>query len=132
MTPWPGAPPSGPRGLPAWSGSVCGAIAGGEETLPRSSVSAFLRCPQNGTVKSNEELVKVLNAAEVPGTDVVGEPPPPLPPRCRRCVLPWLHRSLCMALLAGSAAARFTSTSLFVSAEIGCRRVYSMGATLAH
>ncbi|KAL4419856.1 hypothetical protein ABPG75_006954 [Micractinium tetrahymenae] len=25
----------------------------------------------NGTVKSNEELVKVLNAAEVPGTDVV-------------------------------------------------------------
>lgn len=28
---------------------------------------------QNGTVKSNEELVKVLNAAEVPGTDVVGE-----------------------------------------------------------
>ncbi len=74
----------------------------------------------------------MLNAAEVPGTDVVGEPPPPLPPRCRRCVLPWLHRSLCMALLAGSAAARFTSTRLFVSAEIGCRRVYSMGATLAH
>lgn len=31
---------------------------------------------QNGTVKSNEELVKVLNAAEVPGTDVVGEPSP--------------------------------------------------------
>jgi hypothetical protein len=30
---------------------------------------------QNGTVKSNEELVKVLNEAEVPGTDVVGECP---------------------------------------------------------
>ncbi len=33
-------------------------------------------------MKSNEELVAVLNAAEVPGTDVVGEQPlcpPPLP-----------------------------------------------------
>ena len=39
---------------------------------------------QNGTVKSNAELVKLLNDAEVPGTDVVGEQaaarrPPPLP-----------------------------------------------------
>jgi hypothetical protein len=34
---------------------------------------------QNGTVKSNEELVKLLNDADVPGTDVVGESgPPPL------------------------------------------------------
>jgi hypothetical protein len=28
---------------------------------------------QNGTVKSNAELVKTLNAAEVPGSDIVGE-----------------------------------------------------------
>jgi hypothetical protein len=28
---------------------------------------------QNGTVKSNAELVKLLNDADVPGTDVVGE-----------------------------------------------------------
>ena len=28
---------------------------------------------QNGTVKSNADLVKTLNDATVPGTDVVGE-----------------------------------------------------------
>lgn len=42
--------------------------AGFTPTPPRP-----LSCPQNGTVKSNEALVKVLNEAEVPGTDVVGE-----------------------------------------------------------
>lgn len=43
-------------------------------TSPRDDHPTLCRCNmQNGTVKSNEELVKVLNAAEVPGTDVVGE-----------------------------------------------------------
>lgn len=43
--------------------------------MPCGDPSGLHPCLQNGTVKSNEELVKVLNAAEVPGTDVVGEDP---------------------------------------------------------
>jgi len=42
---------------------------GGDDRAHKTHRAAL----QNGTVKSNEELVNTLNAAEVPGTDVVGE-----------------------------------------------------------
>ena len=79
--------------------------------------------PQNGTGASVQELVKVLNEAEVPGQEVVGEPAAAAagprrsaarPPRCKAAPVPC---SGCATLLGLGAGARLPGTCACTAAR---------------